>query len=220
MLLSRCAQPHSLPALNVGGVKVDAFIYSPQFSSEIQGTTYSQIMHTTDWFPTILDLADITYDPPDGYELDGVSQVDGWYSGSAQRDYLLYNWYYNVENKFLDMWTNGSFAIRNSQYKLMHAYDSSTYGAWYDYSDMLSDDDNLGEHSCCPSCSWSGTYTYYLFDLTNDPYETTNLYDSDDDDDVSTAKSDLYAALESLRSNAALSRSDSSASKAAYGAAV
>jgi arylsulfatase A-like enzyme len=55
---------------------VDSFIYSPTLiSPELQGTTYNQVMHVTDWFPTMLELADITYTPDDDFALDGVSQV-------------------------------------------------------------------------------------------------------------------------------------------------
>jgi arylsulfatase A-like enzyme len=189
-----------------GGVKLDAFIYSPSLiDSDLQGTTYSGLMHVTDWFPTILDLADISYTPDDDYALDGVSQVDAWSSGTSARDYMLYNSYYNVQNSFFDMWTNGSFAIRNSKYKLMHAYDSSTYGAWYDYDDLVEDDDVLNSGgSCTQQGSFTGTFTKWLFDLENDPYETTNLFDNDDDDDISSVKSDLYAELEKYQANSRL----------------
>jgi arylsulfatase A-like enzyme len=165
-------------------------------------------MHVTDWFPTILDLADISYTPDDDYALDGVSQVDAWSSGTSTRYYMLYNSYYNVQNYFFDMWTNGSFAIRNTKYKLMHAYDSSTYGAWYDYDDLSDDDDISSMGGCSQSGASSGTFTYYLFDLEHDPYETTNLYYTDDDDDISTAKTKLYAELETYHSNSRLELSN------------
>ena len=38
-----------------GGTKVDAFVYSPLFTSAQQGSEYSNLMHVSDWFPTILD---------------------------------------------------------------------------------------------------------------------------------------------------------------------
>jgi hypothetical protein len=41
------------------------------------------------------------------------------------REYMLYDYYYNVENKHFDLWTNGTVAIRNSRYKLMHTFLSS-----------------------------------------------------------------------------------------------
>ena len=43
-----------------GGVKVDSFIYSALLPSSSRGTVYSNIMHVSDWFPTILELAGVT----------------------------------------------------------------------------------------------------------------------------------------------------------------
>jgi arylsulfatase A-like enzyme len=188
---------------------VDSFIYSPSLiDSNLQGTTFSGMMHVSDWFPTILDLADISYSADDDYALDGVSQVDAWSSGSSARDYMLYNWYYNVKDQYFDMWKNGSFAIRNSKYKLMHAYDSSTYGAWYTDSDLVDNDDVMEPGSCGQSGASTGTFTKWLFDLENDPYETTNLFDNDDDDDIASVKSDLYAELESYASKSSTEKCD------------
>ena len=99
-----------------GGVRVDAFIYSPLIASEHQGKVYTNIMHVSDWFPTILDLTGSPYDPDSGNELDGVSHVESWYNGTdSKREYVLYNYMYDVKNMFYDKWTNGSFAIRNSK---------------------------------------------------------------------------------------------------------
>ena len=83
------------------------------------GTNYSNLFHVTDWFPTLLDFADIDFTADDDYELDGVSHYKllmGW-STTAPRDYMLYNSYYNVEGeKFdYDRYTNQSFAVRDSQ---------------------------------------------------------------------------------------------------------
>ena len=35
----------------------------------------------------------------------------------------------------LDIWTNGTFAIRNERYKLAHFYNSSRYAKWYETDD-------------------------------------------------------------------------------------
>lgn len=43
-----------------GGVKVDSFIYSPLLPSSSRGSVYSNMMHVSDWFPTILELAGVT----------------------------------------------------------------------------------------------------------------------------------------------------------------
>jgi hypothetical protein len=161
----------------------------------------------TDWFPTILNLTGISYEADDDYTLDGVNQVPGWLTGEPQREHLLYNYYFNVADEFYNMWTNGSFAVRNSQYKLMHTYDSSTYGAWWDYDDTLDNDDSLAEATCSQSGSQNGEFSYFLFDLINDPYETTNLYDSDDTD-AADAKEELYAKLDEYQARSKLMDAD------------
>ena len=58
---------HSL-VLYSGGVKVDSFIYSSLLPSSSRGTVYPGIMHVSDWFPTILELSDSTYEPSSGLE--------------------------------------------------------------------------------------------------------------------------------------------------------
>lgn len=59
-----------------GGTRVDAFIYSPLLPSTVTGSSYSGLMHVSDWFPTILDLAGVTtFKSKKGYEMDGISQV-------------------------------------------------------------------------------------------------------------------------------------------------
>lgn len=63
-------------AVRVGGMRVDAFIHSPLLPASTVGTVYSGLMHVSDWFPTILDLAGITtFASSSDYSLDGVSQV-------------------------------------------------------------------------------------------------------------------------------------------------
>ena len=95
----------------------------------------------------------------------------------------MYNYYDNVDLYSFDIWTNGSFAIRNEQYKLMHTFDSPTYGAWYNTLTSMADvdDDLSAEIRCAPQIALNdGEFKYFLFDLINDPYETVNLYDSND----------------------------------------
>jgi arylsulfatase A-like enzyme len=81
----------------------------------MRGTFYDGLFHVTDWVPTILEFADITYDAEDGYELDGVSQVAGFADGKSIRENMLYNYYTNAEHTALDMWTNAPLAIRKDQ---------------------------------------------------------------------------------------------------------
>jgi hypothetical protein len=79
-----------------------------------------------------------------GFELDGISQFESLFtvstslSRSYPRSLMLYN-YYNDESEDLDFWTKGGGAIRNARYKLMHAYNAST---WYDPDEELPNDDD------------------------------------------------------------------------------
>ena len=163
-------------ALFDGGVKVDSFIYSPLLSNG--GTNYTGLMHISDWFPTILALANIDYTPSDEYKLDGINQIDGWKGTSTPRTILLYNMYVDITDYNFNIWYNGSFAIRDEKYKLMHTYDDPDYGDWY-YPDIALDDDSIDKETRCAQQFVKGVFTYWLFDLENDPYETTNIYDSD-----------------------------------------
>ena len=163
-------------ALFEGGIKVDSFIYSPLLSNG--GTTYTGLMHISDWFPTIMALAQITYTPSSGYELDGVNQVDGWTGKKIPRSTMLYNMYTNISDYNFNIWTNGSFAVRDGRYKLMHTYDDKDYGNWYSVEDEIENDDDLDSGDKCAQQFVKGKFTYWLFDLQNDPYETTNVYTS------------------------------------------
>jgi arylsulfatase A-like enzyme len=163
-------------ALFDGGMKVDSFIYSPLLSNG--GTNYTGLMHISDWFPTILALANIEYTPSDDYKLDGINQLDGWKGTSTPRTVLLYNMYIDITDYNFNIWYNGSFAIRDEKYKLMHTYDDPDYGDWF-YPDTTLDDDSIDNENRCAQQFVKGVFTYWLFDLVNDPYETTNIYDSE-----------------------------------------
>ena len=133
-----------------GGTKVDSFLWSKMLPKKSQGKLYDNLFHISDWFPTILAITGTTYTPETGHELDGVNHIPAMlYGHSTPREYLLYNWYYNVDYYYFDMWINGSFAIRNSQYKLMHTFNSSTYGVWYQPEETLDDDDAITTENRC-----------------------------------------------------------------------
>jgi len=163
-------------ALFEGGIKVDSFIYSPLLSNS--GTNFTGLMHISDWFPTILALANIVYTPSDEYKLDGINQIDGWKGTSTPRTTLLYNVYADITDYNFNIWRNGSFAIRDSKYKLMHTYNDAEYGGWF-HTDTELDDDSIDSDKRCAQQFVTGVFTYWLFDLIDDPYETTNLYNSD-----------------------------------------
>eukprot|EP01038_Epipyxis_sp_PR26KG_P004056 gene4056-5799_t len=163
-----------------GGTKVDALISSPLLH-QYYGREYYGLMHAVDWFPTILELAGIEYEAADGYELDGVSQVSGIKGlvTDFPRKHMLYNIYLNVSGEDFDIYENANVAVRNVQYKLMHHYTGNAMDGYDDYDVTLTDDyfgNDTEDGSCSNGIAMTGNYTYMLFDLLKDPYETTNLY--------------------------------------------
>jgi arylsulfatase A-like enzyme len=182
-----------------GGVKVDAFIHSPLLPTSLSGSSYAGLFHISDWLPTLMDLTDVKYEVKAGYEFDGVSHVNSWLHRKAYpRHDILYNYYDNIDFYTFDIWTNGSFAVRDDRYKLLHTFDSKAYGGWYNEADSMDsiDDDINSEIRCAPQIALNdGDFTYYLFDLVNDPYETKNLYNSSDKA-IETAKQALYQLAE------------------------
>ena len=161
--------------LLVGGTKVNAFVYSPQLTKS--GQKYTGITHVTDWFPTILSWAGINYrSAAEGYKLDGLNQAAALAlteSVDSPREYLLYNAIVNVEGKNLDMKTNAPVAVRDKQYKLIHAFTSNPSSIYYEDS---FDDKVTSDVSCPQSQAMAGDFKMMLFDLLNDPNETNDLY--------------------------------------------
>ena len=112
---------------------------------------YKNLMHVSDWFPTLLDMVDVKYVSRLGYELDGVSHYGAWSSMSgrtltdrtqkdrsldgrsldssvvmaAPRTSMLYNAATNVDKQDFDYSTNAPFAVRNERYKLIHFFNST-----------------------------------------------------------------------------------------------
>ena len=185
-----------------GGTKVDAFIYSPLLPAARVGAKYDHLFHVTDWFPTLMDLVGRSFVARDDHPLDGVSHYANFMDGDAPapRTYMLYNSYYNVRTQNLDMWTDGAFAIRDDRYKLIHFFDNSVYGGWYDAYVENADDDNADVTECSSVAEelTQGDFVYALFDLQNDPYETTNIYAQGDEkgSDIAARRAALYAKLD------------------------
>lgn len=144
-----------------GGTKVDAFVYHPQFASlGIQGT-YSGLMHVSDWFPTILHLAgNKKYRPANAWQrIEGYNHVYAWLdrlkngdesSGekvavrTGPRDYMVYNYYGNVESMSFTEGINASIAVRDRQYKLVHTFTNTSFDGWHNIAtDAVPDDDSV-----------------------------------------------------------------------------
>ena len=194
-----------------GGSKVDSFIYSPSFYTESSGTIYKNLFHVSDWFCTILDMANIVFTAGDNYELDGVSHHNNFETAKVDeqppREYMLYNSYYKVEGYDFDKWHNGPFAVRDGRYKLIHTYNSTIYGAWNQFDEESEDDDGI--KSTNMDCKQSSaidedeeSFFYGLYDLWEDPYEINNLWNSTDNDEVNTVRETLYELIDIYEGNA------------------
>jgi arylsulfatase A-like enzyme len=162
-------------------VKVDAFIYSEMIPDNARGTEYPGLFHVSDWFPTILELADIEYSPTTtDHTLDGVSQAQAMFGlSTVPRDHILYNLYYNVEKKPFYLNRNSAFGVRKNNLKLLHSFEDTDQAMWYDFSEALDDDSVMDSGSCPQMLALRGNYNKFIFDLDADPYETTNLYSDD-----------------------------------------
>ena len=194
-------------ALFEGGIKVDSFIYGGPLT--VTGTVYKGLMHISDWFPTILALANIDYDPPTENLLDGVNQADAWSNevGSTDvtpRSYMLYNKYTDLTDYNFNIWTNGSFAVRDARYKLMHTYNDAVYGNWYNAALEIDGDDDLDSDDRCAQQFVTGEFTYWFFDLQTDPYEKINLYSSTNPMHT-LAKAHLYSLLDTFSAKTKIS---------------
>lgn len=170
-----------------GGTRVNAFVYHTSFQTQGYAREYAGLMHITDWMPSMLSLAGI--DTSIVKEMDGADHTPFWLSSTKEktstadgpREYMIYNYYWNVESTYLDKAINASVAVRNKQFKLIHAFVDSGYDGWHSIqSSTLEDNDDrlvLGPRCTESTAMATGTFTYMLFDLVNDPNELTNLYD-------------------------------------------
>jgi hypothetical protein len=85
--------------------------------------------------------------------------------------------YLNVEGESFDIDSNAPVGIRDSRYKLLHAYTNNSQAEWYDIGRELDDDASLFSTTSCPQFqTLTGEYTKFLFDLKEDPNEEVNLY--------------------------------------------
>ncbi len=184
--------------------------------------------------------------PVDSNYFDGYDQSEAMANpnSTSPRQYLLYNLYNNVSSENFDVYKNAPVAMRNAQYKLIHAYTGNPGSKWYkaegelqravvvccmqfvlyvvlikiciddiyveveidgvvyicvqfqeaisdqvrDFSTFITctfflstatvgnDDDISTYTSCSQASSLIGVYETMLFDLVNDPYETTDLF--------------------------------------------
>ena len=73
-----------------GGIRSIGFVHSPLLPLSRMGTISKNLMHVTDWFPTILHLAGCKNKDYGGKPLDGVSQVPALWS-EVTENYAIRN---------------------------------------------------------------------------------------------------------------------------------
>lgn len=73
-----------------GGIRSIGFVHSPLLPISRMGTVSKNLMHVTDWFPTILHLAGCRNKEYGGKPLDGVSQVPALWS-EIEQNYAIRN---------------------------------------------------------------------------------------------------------------------------------
>jgi arylsulfatase A-like enzyme len=163
-----------------GGVKVPAFIHSPLFPSSSRGITYDNMMHATDWLPTLiegvlgrgdlLESSDIPGTARQRQGLDGVNQWShllsggGGYSTDSPRGEILVSLDYLNDTH---MWQGqDNAALIFGPWKLILNEKNET--AWPLPVEEKSNSHKSGDRTIVSN---------FLFNLLNDPFEHVNLYD-------------------------------------------
>jgi len=154
-----------------GGVRNNAFIWSNSESIiplASKGSVYSNLMHVTDWHATILEMAGASSNA--GKLLDGVSHLAALQDKqvAAPRSELLHNIDPHAGGKNPNAAGNElEAAYRMGDWKLLLNVQDDTY------TPLPTSD------SASPAVSEAGkSRVSALFNITADPEETTNLYDS------------------------------------------
>lgn len=173
-----------------GGVRTPSFISSPLLPSESLGQIYQNKFHITDWFPTILEYAGYTSDDLRvlNCTVDGVSHAINFKTGVANstvsppRDEVLLN--YDDEND------ETVAALIVGDYKIIINEPPLGY-----YSEDNIEDDQFAEVQGACTDGANEESEIFLFNLAEDPYEQTNLYN---DPTYSTVVAQLMERLQDL----------------------
>ena len=76
----RSWSPRSPSNSDIGGIRSVGFVHSPLLPKERRGTVSKNLMHVTDWLPTLMHLGQCQGMDYGGKPLDGVSQVEALWS--------------------------------------------------------------------------------------------------------------------------------------------
>jgi len=162
-----------------GGLQVPAFVTGGVLPADRRGTSLDEMIHVTDWFPTILSAVGIDYD---NSNLDGMNVWDTIKSGTVSdeqedREIVLY---LNPNECNLEVcgamyWQNFKFVYTNVG---TTTNDDSSSCYWKDQFASKKDSSVLGctglQSNSDVSCDCATTAC--LFDLSSDPCETINVF--------------------------------------------
>ncbi|KAF0296118.1 Arylsulfatase I [Amphibalanus amphitrite] len=147
-----------------GGTRTPAFVHSPLL--ERAGYVSHELIHITDWMPTLLRLAGAS---ADGDPLDGFDQ---WPMLSAGQPSARTEMVYNIDEKLPNA------ALRIGDLKLLWG-DNSGSSDWYPVLEALPNSSDRapasGRRSVRSSLGSLGEYPVYLFNVTADPTERLDL---------------------------------------------
>ncbi|KAF0296121.1 Arylsulfatase I [Amphibalanus amphitrite] len=147
-----------------GGTRTPAFVHSPLL--ERAGYVSHELIHITDWMPTLLRLAGAS---ADGDPLDGFDQ---WPMLSAGQPSARTEMVYNIDEKLPNA------ALRIGDMKLLWG-DNSGSSDWYPVLEALPESSDRAPASARRSVRSSlgslGEYPVYLFNATADPTERQDL---------------------------------------------
>ena len=169
-----------------GGIHVNAFIHSPLIPVASRGTSYGGLFHVSDWLPTLVTGAMKTDPFMLPADLDGVDQ---WHAiigaqGAGDAAYPRTEILHNIDLWSLEIYGNVTKlttpiqALRVGDMKLVMGQDASKH-----YTPVESScPEGIGY--CMPSyestddCSYEYGNEVYLYNITADEAETTNLADT------------------------------------------
>ncbi|CAM9439259.1 unnamed protein product [Discosporangium mesarthrocarpum] len=169
-----------------GGVRVPAFVYSEsRIPKEVQGTTYSGLMHVVDWIPTLAGLSRLSLS---GKGLDGINHWDamlGLAKGSPGRTELMLGY-----EDF--MWETDEGVTRSRpRGSIIQGHWKLIVQEWCMAHRRQSKNDEVPQKLCgnegeCTTCNLCYDdpeiqSQNYLFNLKGDPTEMVNLIDQHPD---------------------------------------
>ncbi|KAM3671845.1 arylsulfatase J [Ammospiza maritima maritima] len=158
-----------------GGIRAVGFVHSPLLKNK--GSVCKELVHITDWFPTLITLAEGQID--EDIQLDGY---DVWETISEGRRSPRVDILHNIDPIYTKA-KNGSWAagygiwntaiqsaIRVNHWKLLTG--NPGYSDWVPPQAFSNAGPNRWHNE---RVSWSAGKTVWLFNITADPYERVDL---------------------------------------------